>query len=212
MKRNITCIIIITHMLLLAACGPDSQKENNTEETDSSKECLLSLVDTSVSANWTAFKTTERIGVSGKFDIVSVSGTRKAKTVTEVLKGASFEIPVASVNSANPERDKKIFGHFFSNMSNTSLLAGKVLETGTEKWKVGFLMNGVRDTLELDFQTAENSVTLTGVMELAKWNALASVDSLNQVCYDLHKGADGISKLWPDVKIEISANLASDCN
>ncbi|MCB0756634.1 MAG: hypothetical protein KDB98_13620, partial [Flavobacteriales bacterium] len=78
--------------------------------------------------------------------------------------------------------------------------------------KVGLVMNDVRDTLIFDFIESEGNVSLVGTLDLAKWNALASADSLNKVCYDLHKGADGVSKLWPDVKLEISANLKEDCN
>lgn len=201
---------LLAAAFLISSCGSKTSQE--TEATDKAASCPLVLVDTSVVVKWTAYKTTERVGVSGTFDIVSVSGVSKAETAEEMFKTASFEIPVSSVNSANPDRDKKIFAHFFSNMVNTGLLAGQVVEMNGDKWKVGLVMNQVRDTLEFDFVEADGNVSLTGSIDLAKWNALASVDSLNQVCFDLHKGADGVSKLWPDVKLEISAVLAEDCN
>jgi hypothetical protein len=169
------------------------------------------VVDSSIVVTWTAFKTTEKIGVSGTFDTMQINGLAKAKTVTDILKNASFEIPVSSVNSSNPDRDRKIFVHFFSNMINTGLLSGQVLSINNESCQVGLVMNNVRDTLNFDIQSSEESIKLSSRLDLAKWNALASVDALNEVCYDLHKGADGVSKLWPDVKLEISANLLPDC-
>ncbi|MCB9192831.1 MAG: hypothetical protein H6603_11480 [Flavobacteriales bacterium] len=206
MKRTIPFFIAV--VIAVSSCGDKSKQTENA----TSENCLLALVDTSVVVKWTAYKTTEKIGVSGTFDIVQVSDANKAETALEVLKNASFEIPVTSVNSGLPDRDGKIFGHFFSSMLNTGLLAGQVLEAGPEQWKVGLVMNDVRDTLIFNFTESEGNVSLVGTLDLAKWNALASADSLNKVCYDLHKGADGVSKLWPDVKLEISANLKEDCN
>lgn len=195
-------------MIAISSC---SDTGNQTENTPS-ESCLLALVDTSVVVKWTAYKTTEKIGVSGTFDIVKVSGNSKAETAVDVLKNASFEIPVNSVNSGVSDRDGKIFDHFFSTMLNTDVLAGQVLEVGAEQWKVGLVMNDVRDTLVFDYNEQKGGVSLVATLDLAKWNALASADSLNTVCYDLHKGADGISRLWPDVKLEISAILKQDCN
>jgi len=206
MKELIPVFLVTT--FLIASCGSGNEQKS---ATDNQADCPYALVDTSVAVKWTAYKTTEKLGVSGTFDIVSVSGVRNSSDLLEMFKNASFEIPVASINSANPDRDKKIFGYFFSNMSNTALLAGQVLETSADKWKVGLVMNEVRDTLEFDFNESEGNIRLIGSMDLAKWNALASADSLNQVCYDLHKGADGVSKLWPDVSLEITARLIQDC-
>jgi hypothetical protein len=42
-------------------------------------------------------------------------------------------------------------------------------------------------------------------MYLDNWNAQHAVDSLNIVCKDLHKAADGISKTWNDVAINITS-------
>lgn len=207
MKKIFTLISVV---MLFAACD-STENKTSTEATSDENNCPLALVDSSLKVTWTAFKTTERIGVSGTFDIVAVNDVQAAETVAEALQKASFEIPVSGVNSANPDRDKKIFGHFFSTMENTAMLAGRVIETGADSWKIGVVMNSVRDTLNFDFKQEGDDVMLSTTMELAKWNALASVDSLNQVCYDLHKGADGVSKLWPDVKIEISATLVPDC-
>jgi polyisoprenoid-binding protein YceI len=145
MKRVIPFFIAI--VLAASSCGDKSKQIGNA----TAENCLLALVDTSVVVKWTAYKTTEKIGGSGTFDIVSVGGYTKAETAADVLKNASFEIPVTSINSGVADRDGKIFGYFFSNMVNTSLLAGQVLEAGQEQWKVGLVMNDVRDTLIFNF-------------------------------------------------------------
>ncbi|MFM1876357.1 MAG: hypothetical protein RL266_2094, partial [Bacteroidota bacterium] len=142
-----------------------------------------------------------------------VKGAVKAETIAEVMQNISFEIPVSSVNSANPDRDKKIFKHFFSTMESTATITGKVLSVGPEStWKILLTMNLVTDTLDFEFDSQGSSVRIESVLNLAEWSALPSVDSLNQVCYDLHKAADGVSKLWPEVKLEITAAVVESCN
>lgn len=202
---------IFSCFLLFASCSNEGKNKNGSAENQALDSCRSMVVDSSIVLTWTAFKTTERIGVSGTFDTMQINGLNKAKSVSDILKNASFEIPVSSVNSLNPDRDSKIFVHFFSNMINTGLLTGHVLSINDESCRVGLVMNNVRDTLNFDIQASEGNVILSSKLDLAKWNALSSVDSLNEVCYDLHKGADGVSKLWPDVKLEIRANLVPDC-
>lgn len=201
-------IIFGSCIALLSACSP---KGENHQGEQKSANCLLSYAEKSINVKWTAYKTSERVGVSGTFDTVLVSGTSEAAELAGVLANASFSIPTSSVNSANPDRDGKIFKHFFSTMVETSELKGKVLEASDSELKVLLTMNGVTDTVPFSVSRTDSLVSLVGNIELADYQALASADSLNQVCFDLHKGADGVSKLWPDVKLEISAVLNEVC-
>ena len=210
MKHTKYTFLFLPLLLALASCSNSEKNEGQSSES-SQDSCKQMVVDSTVAVTWTAFKTTERIGVSGTFDVVQINGLQKANSVSEILGNATFEIPVSSVNSMNPDRDKKIFVHFFSNMMNSGLLAGQVLAISNDKCQVGLVMNNVRDTMDFDLKVVENRVVLSGAIDVAKWNALSSIEALNEVCYDLHKGADGVSKLWPDVKLEISASLAPYC-
>jgi hypothetical protein len=63
----------------------------------------------------------------------------------------------------------------------------------------------------MDVAITEGRIALSGVIELGNWSAQPNVDALNKVCYDLHKGADGVSKLWPEVKLEVSTTLNKNC-
>lgn len=195
-------------MALLSACSPQGDEQQKTESADN---CQYTYADGSVQVTWTAYKTTERVGVSGTFDTVRIAGTVQGATINEVLANASFVIPTTSVNSSNPDRDSKIFKHFFSSMVGTSELKGKVLEASEEELIVLLTMNNITDTIPFVLNGSDSTLSLEGKIELADFQALNSVDSLNQVCFDLHKGADGVSKLWPDVKLEVSAKLNRVC-
>lgn len=198
----------------LTACGgsqttesPEAAAANGAE-----KNCSYTYNEGSLNVKWTAFKTTEKIGVTGTFDSVSVTGIQSANSVNELFSNAAFSIPVNSVNSNNPDRDKKILETFFGIMTETTSLNGKVVSITDSDCSVVINMNGVSDTCTFSLTHNDSAVSLVGTIELANWDALASADSLNQICFDLHKGADGISKLWPDVKLEITAGITEMCD
>ena len=44
-------------------------------------------------------------------------------------------------------------------------------------------------------------------MDVLNWNAKSSLDSLNLICKELHKGLDGISKTWSEVAINITSTF-----
>jgi hypothetical protein len=69
-------------------------------------------------------------------------------------------------------------------------------------------MNGVTNDLPLDVEiTDERRVSIKGTMLLKYWNALGALETLNKICFDLHKGEDGVSKTWDDVAIEVNTYL-----
>ena len=55
----------------------------------------------------------------------------------------------------------------------------------------------------------ENTFHLKSTIQLAEFNALEMLASLNKACYDLHKGADGISKTWEEVDVEGTISFKS---
>jgi hypothetical protein len=197
------------------ACSGNHNTANEEAETGnelSQENCVYTYTEGSLNVKWTAFKTTEKVGVSGSFDTISVNGIQKSNSATEMFANADFSIPVSSINSSNPDRDKKILEHFFGTMVETSTLNGKVLGMKDSDCSVLINMNGVADTCVFNLSKNDTAVSLVGVIELANWNALQSADALNTVCFDLHKGADGVSKLWPDVKLEITAGITKKCD
>lgn len=197
------------------ACSGNHNTANEEAEAGnelSQENCVYTYTEGSLNVKWTAFKTTEKVGVSGSFDTISVNGIQTSNSATEMFANADFSIPVSSINSSNPDRDKKILEHFFGTMVETSTLNGKVLGMTDSDCSVLINMNGVADTCVFNLSKNDTAVSLVGVIELANWNALQSANALNTVCFDLHKGADGVSKLWPDVKLEITAGITKKCD
>lgn len=204
-------------ILLLSSCGggtKDSNKEASadTEKAATPKTCLYSYNSGATSMKWTAYKTTEKKGVGGTFNDLTVSNTTDSENALEVVQNASFVIDPTSVNSKLEDRDKKITEHFFGTMSEVGKITGHLGAlnadgTGTLTIK----MNGIEKEVPVSYTQEGEKVTVNGTIDVSLWDVVSSIEALNKVCYELHKGADGVSKLWTEVSIEIETTLKKNC-
>lgn len=202
--KNIHSTLVIMCLLLIAtAC----KKEPKQSESQEKSEHSLSIDKSSVEVKWTAYKTTDKVAVSGVFNEVNISN-ESGTDADELVDGLAFSIPVSSIFSNSPDRDSKLQEFFFGVMENTIVLSGDLSLDNENSVNASITMNGVTKALPLAYSKEGNSVHLSGVMELAEWNALSAVESINKACFDLHKGADGVSKTWTDVKVDVSFSIA----
>ncbi|MEP3837014.1 MAG: YceI family protein [Algibacter sp.] len=197
-------ILLIALTISIVACK--NEKKESKKEAEITEKYVIKPEGTTV--KWTAYKTTDKLPVGGKFKLLDFENKAGA-TPQEALNNLSFSIPVSSVftNDATNTRDAKIINSFFGAMLDTEFLKGiiKYVDNG---YVASITMNGETNNLPLDVKiTDERRVTLTGTMNLKDWNALDALASLNKVCFDLHKGADGVSKTWEDVAIEVETYL-----
>lgn len=172
--------------------------------------CTYAFDNDSTKVNWTAFKFTEKKGVGGTFANVNVLTIGDSDDMFNTLTGATFTIEIGDINSKNPERDAKLKSSFFGNL-NTEIISGLVKTIDSNEATVEITMNNISkdyigkvsvNDLTVDFKTAINLLDFEGQV---------AIDSLNVVCKDLHKGADGISKLWSEVDISVSTTLKKNC-
>lgn len=213
MKKIFFPIAIIT-TVFITSCG-----NNNASKTEEAtgNTCFYEYEDTNtVSLKWTAYKTSEKVGVSGTFNSVFVTGGEKSTKLPEVLQEIKFSIQTNSTNTTNPDRDSKIVNSFFGAMLNTDLIIGQVknVDGNNESGKCSFLitLNDIEKEVVFDYTVNENVVKLTGELDLNQFDGKTAIESLNKVCEDLHKGADGVSVLWPNVGIEIEVALSKRCH
>jgi len=215
MKKIIFPTVIITS-LFLTSCGENNKDKNDTA-INSEPICSYEYTKaSSATVNWTAFKTTAKVGVGGTFNQVMVKGGEKSTKITDVLSNITFTIVTGSIFSKNEERDPKIVNSFFGAMEATDLIIGhtKSVEGNNESGTCTFYLtlNNIEKEVTLDYKVNDNKVSLTGEIDLANWNGDDAIASLNKVCEDLHKGEDGVSKLWSIVELTIEANLDKNCN
>lgn len=188
--------------LFAVSCKKEEKKESPVEETTEvvTKADNLSIVSDSTKVSWTAYKTTDKVAVGGSFTEIELKNTQEGTTPQEILEGASFSIPVSSLFTNNPERDSKLKQFFFGAMTDTELIGGTI-NFVDGKATLMISLNGVAKPVEVESTFENNVFAVNGTLNLEDFNAQQAIESINNVCKDLHKGADGVSKTWSDVAI-----------
>ena len=185
MKKLNKILLLALAIPLLFACNNES----------------LKLDQNNVKVNWTAYKTTDKVPVAGTFKEVKVDNLQTGNTPEEILNGATFSIPVSSLFSDNEDRDNKLKNLFFGAMKSTTLIAGKFIQADKNS-SLSVTMNGVTKEIPVQTDYTNQLFTLKGTLQLSDFETQNAVDSLNKACYELHMGADGVSKTWDEVSIE----------
>jgi hypothetical protein len=203
MKKN-----LLVSLLLVALFSCKTEKKVNPikeEKVETSKSTAeFSIEKASKQINFTAYKTSDKIPVGGQFKKVNVLSGGEGNTVKEAIHNTEFSIPVSSLFTQNSSRDYKIKKFFFGIMDNTKLLSGKLLLTDTTNGVVEIKMNGVSQKVPFKYSIVDRVFNMKASMDVNDWNASKALASLNNVCLDLHRGADGISITWSEVTLNIT--------
>jgi len=202
MNKKTTILSVLLFSLFFISCKTDSKKTLN----NSSKATTYSIEPLTTKIGWTAYKTTDKVAVKGEFTKINIT-PKQASSAKEVLNGLEFSIPVSSIFSNNEERDGKLKKFFFGIMDKTELVSGTISTTSENKGTASITMNGITHSFLIEYMISGQMITLSGTLNLDDFNASSAIESLNKVCFDQHKGADGISKTWSDVKIDVATYL-----
>jgi len=204
-------LIVLGLIPFLFSCGGSEEVEEETTNEEVVEEtCTYSYDESSTILTWTAFKLTEKVGVDGSFDEINVIAN-ESEDMFGVLTGATFDIPVASVNSQDPVRDPKIRDAFFGSMDSTASITGEIISIDATTAKVSITMNN--KTVEYDGEvTVEGeSITMKTTINILDFDGQGSIDAIGVVCEEKHTGEDGINKFWEDVNIAVQTKLVKDC-
>lgn len=199
--------------LFLAACGGEVATGDATDDTADEvvEVCTYAYDPAETVLTWTAFKLTERVGVDGTFDEINVTANDGASTLFEVLTGATFDIPVSSLNSQDEVRDPKIKNSFFGIMNETANITGVVSTLSENGGSVEITMNGISKTYDGEVKMDGEQVTFLTQIDLVDFDGQEAVDSLGVVCEAKHTGEDGVNKLWTEVDIAVKTTLVKEC-
>lgn len=208
MRNTIACLFL--SLALLSSCKKETKVEETT--TQEPKQTHYSVDASTTEVGWTAYKTTAKTPVSGKFVQLKLENPVSSETKQGAFSGLAFEIPVSSFFSANEERDTKIKELFFGVMKETTLISGSFSniigneEEGTMTLKLK--MNGEVVPVETTYKIERNKVTINGTLtNLMDWKMDDAFNSLHKACELLHTGEDGVSRTWEDVAINAVAVL-----
>lgn len=196
MKKILILCFVTMFSFLLFACGKEKKPTENTEAND---VYVIDAANSSV--QWTAYKTTDKLPVKGTFKEINITASNDGKSSVEAIEGLEFEIPVSSIFTKDTIRDHKINKFFFAVMDNTLSLKGVFSVENETQGNLALTMNGMTQDLPFTYETSKDTIMIGTKMDLNVWGAQTAVESLNQVCLELHKGPDGVSKTWDEVAI-----------
>lgn len=208
MKKIIYSLLVVFTINTIVSCKTEAKKETPIkEEVKVEKKAAFSLKEADNQINWTAYKTTEKKPVNGQFKKVDITLGGEGDTAKEAINNAEFSIPVSSIFTKDTSRDFKIKKFFFGIMDKTELLSGKLVLENDSLGYANLTMNGVTNKLPFKYTVNGKVFYLSGNMKITDWKANKALASLNEACKDLHKGADGVSKTWDDVAINITSTF-----
>ena len=208
MKKIIYSLLVVFTINTIVSCKSETKKESSVkEEVKVEKKAAFSLQEADNQINWTAYKTTDKTPVNGQFKKVNIILGGEGNTAKEAINNTEFSIPVSSIFTKDTSRDFKIKKFFFGIMDKTELLSGKLVLENDSLGYANLIMNGVSNKLPFKYSINGKVFSLSGNMKITDWKADKALASLNEVCKDLHKGADGVSKTWEDVAINITSTF-----
>lgn len=197
---------------LLSSCGgSDTAETEEVEVVEQELACTYTYNPDETVLTWTAFKLTERAAVSGSFDQVNVVANDGSEDMFAALSGATFEIPIASLNSQDEVRDPKIKNSFFGVMDSTSSIVGTIVSINDHEGTVEITMNGKTVQYKGEVKVDGEEIKLLTELNLLDFDGQEAIDSLGVVCEAKHTGPDGVNKLWNDVEIAVKTTLTKTC-
>lgn len=210
---------LFTTSLLLTSCGSeekkdDKKKEKKEDKKEVAEKCTYSIDQENIKVGFTAYKFADpnKTGVDGRFEEITISGANPNEDPMMVANGIQFEIPVSSVFTGDPARDKKIKESFFGTMAATEMLTGSVKAIEGDQVTIEIKMNEIAFEIKATQVVEGDKITLNAEINTDNWNAQDAIAALNKVCEANHTSPDGgESVLWPDVTLKIEGNLIKDC-
>lgn len=194
-------------LLIFYSCQTSDKKKTDTIHENMSINETKYAIDTSrVIIVWTAYKFTNKVGVSGSFKNYTLQGNNKSGSVETILNNLKLSILTESVDSKNTVRDFKLHTYFF-NVFNTPTIIGTIINAKENQGFMKLDMNQNNLWVPYTYSIKNDTIELFTNLNLNNWNGEKALNALNKECYDLHTGEDGISKLWPDVDISIKLPL-----
>lgn len=205
MNKRFYFSFLMSAGLFLTACSSNESEQSEAEVVTVEESSGLSIDESTIEVQWTAYKTTEKVPVKGHFRQVEIYDINEADDLAGALNGAKFKLDAFQSDTDDPDRDVTIRENFFEKMMEPGEVTGTFTVDGDE-WSVKLKMNGVSVTVPAQVTVNENDAELIASLDLNEFAAIKALNFLNEACHDLHMGGDGISKTW-DV-VDVRATLA----
>ena len=208
--KKIIFVFVVSLSIAFLGCKSEEKKEETKEVSKSEEKkstAAFAVANASNIISFTAYKTTEKVPVVGEFKKVKIITGGEGNTVKEAINGTAFSVPISSLATKDASRDLKIKTYFFEKMVGTDALTGYFQINDDTSGVVKLTMNDVAKDVPFTYTIVDKTFTMQATIDINDWNASAALASLNKVCEVLHTGADGVSKTWSEVALNITSTF-----
>ncbi len=176
--------------------------------------CILTQ-SKEMNVDWKAYKTLGKIGVGGKFTSLDYTPVAlEGKNFRELLVGSKVTIDMSKIDTGNQVRDKTLVAFFFNKMRDNKINA-TIEDIKADKYTKGqprtgilsvmITMNEKSLSIPMKYHFEKGHFKAEGTIDLADFDALTALASINKSCYDLHSG-----KTWRDVTIGFHTTIKAE--
>lgn len=162
-----------------------------------------SLDTTQAKVKWTAYKTAQKIAVSGSFSDIKYK-FKKGSTIAGILDGASASISPLSVDLGDDIKNNNVKNHFFAkfNKQESIKVTFKNVVEGDNQGSIlaTVKMNGKNIKVPMQYAIKDGMFEAKGIIDITEFGTLEAFKSLATFCHDLHEGLT-----WTQVEISFSA-------
>ena len=229
--KNIYKWLIIPSFLVfsLTFCNTNENKDSNQNTIKPPEGAISYKLDMTygdwrpenTEVHWIAYKTNDKIKVSGSFNEFSSDRENKEfNSIDDLVDGLNFSISSLSSSSGDPLRDLNLKDYFFTQLTDNFQINGILGRPMNDSIDVIFDVLGQKKSIRFGFYIYtvpscpydDQVISIRGTINLVNQFNEIAYNSLHSKCVDLHKGADGISKTWEEVDVHIKALVINETN
>jgi hypothetical protein len=205
---------LIIVLMIFISCNSTNNKEVKQEKIITEVDSYQFDIE-NTKVIWNGYKTNDKAKVVGYFSEFSTDReNQKFNSIDELVSGLKFSIKSSSSLSGDPIRDKNLKDHFFKYLTDDFVINGTLAQPINDSIDVTFDVLGQTRTLRFgcqyntvpDSDNSDYMIEISGSIDLeSQFGGLQAFNAISKKCYDLHKGADGVSKTWKQVDVLIKA-------
>lgn len=153
---------------------------------------------------WTAYKTADKVAVSGTFDKIQYKLGKNLSSIAGTLEGATATIDPLTVNLNDEVKNTNVRESFFAKFMKKDMIKvtfRNVIEGKDQGSMLASVnMNGKTVKVPMQYTIKEGMLEAKGVLDILEFGAKDAFNSLATTCHDLHNGLT-----WSQVEISFSA-------
>ena len=205
---------LIIGLIIFISCNSKNNKEVKQEKMKTEEDSYQFDIE-NTKVIWNGYKTNDKIKVVGYFNEFSCDReNQEFSSIEDLVTGLKFSVKSSSSSSGDPMRDQNLQDHFFKYLTDDFVINGTLNQVVNDSIDVTFDVFGQTKQIRLAFlyniiptcPYFDHIVEIKGSINLeSQFDALKAYNAISNKCYDLHKGADGISKTWKQVDVHVKA-------